>query len=87
MVPQLRRREGAAATDVTIGDFATTRPGGTFRLVYLPRNTITNLTHPGRALQTFHNVAVRLQPGSSFVIENDIPELRRLPPGETTGLT
>ena len=60
MVAQLRRREGAAATDVTIGDFATIRPGGTFRLVYLLRNTITNLTHTRRALQTFHNVAVQI---------------------------
>jgi hypothetical protein len=44
MVAQLRRREGAAAVDVTLGDFATMRPDGRFRLVYLLRNTITNLT-------------------------------------------
>ena len=35
MVAQLRKREGAAAIDVTIGDFATTRPGATFQLAYL----------------------------------------------------
>jgi hypothetical protein len=84
MVAQLGRREGAAAIDVTIGDFATTRPGGTFRLVYLLRNTITNLTTQEEQIQTFHNVAAQLRPGGCFVIENYIPELRRLPPGETT---
>jgi Methyltransferase domain len=86
MVAQLRKREGAAAIDVTIGDFATTRPGGTFRLVYLLRNTITNLTTQEEQIQTFHNVAAQLHPGGCFVIENYIPELRRLPPSETTHL-
>jgi hypothetical protein len=33
-----------AAIDVTIGDFSTTRPGGTVQLVYLLRNTSRNLT-------------------------------------------
>jgi hypothetical protein len=42
--------------------------------------------HPREQIQTFHNVAEQLQPGGRFVIENYIPELRRLPPGETTHL-
>jgi hypothetical protein len=86
MVAQLGRQEGAAAIDVTVGDFATTRPGAAFRLVYLLRNTITNLTTQGEQIQTFQNVAAQLQPGGCFVIENYIPELRRLLPGETTHL-
>jgi len=86
MVAQLRKKEGGAAIDVTLGDFATTRAGGTFRLIYLLRNTITNLTTQEEQIQTFHNVAAQLQPGGSFVIENYIPELRRLPPGETAHL-
>jgi Methyltransferase domain len=86
MVAQLGRRDGAAAIDVTVDDFAITRPGATFRLVYLLRNTITNLTSQEQQIQTFHNVAAQLQPGGCFVIENYIPELRRLPPGETTHL-
>ena len=32
----------------------------------------------------FRNVASQLEPGGCFVIEVLIPELRRLPPGETT---
>jgi Methyltransferase domain len=57
MVAQLGRRDGAAAIDVTVDDFAITRPGATFRLVYLLRNTITNLTSQEQQIQTFHNVA------------------------------
>src|SRR5215831_18212906 len=43
MVAQLRTKPGAGDIDVTIGDFATTRVVGTFRLAYLLRNTIMNL--------------------------------------------
>jgi 16S rRNA A1518/A1519 N6-dimethyltransferase RsmA/KsgA/DIM1 with predicted DNA glycosylase/AP lyase activity len=44
MVAQLRTKPGSDDIGVTIGDFATTRVGGTFALAYLVRNTITNLT-------------------------------------------
>jgi 16S rRNA A1518/A1519 N6-dimethyltransferase RsmA/KsgA/DIM1 with predicted DNA glycosylase/AP lyase activity len=47
MVAQLRAKPGAENIGVTIGDFAATRVDGTFRLVYLVRNTITNLTTQG----------------------------------------
>ncbi len=68
---------------MTIGDFATTRAGGTFTLAYLVRNTITNLTTQDEQVECFRNVAAHLEPGGCFVIEVYIPELRRLPPGET----
>jgi hypothetical protein len=48
MVAELRAKPGADAIGVTIGDFATTRVSGRFRLAYLVRNTITNLTTPVR---------------------------------------
>jgi hypothetical protein len=86
MVNRLTRQAGAAAIDISIGDFATTRPGGTFGLIYLLRNTITNLTTQEEQVQTFRNVAAQLQPGGCFVLENYVPELRRLPPGETSHL-
>ena len=44
MVAELRAKPGADEIGVTIGDFATTTVDGTFRLAYLVRNTITNLT-------------------------------------------
>jgi SAM-dependent methyltransferase len=83
MVEQLQAKPGADDIGVTIGDFATTRVGGTFKLAYLVRNTITNLTTQDEQVECFRNVAAHLQPGGRFVIEVYIPELQRLPPGET----
>jgi SAM-dependent methyltransferase len=84
MVAELRAQPGGADIDVTIGDFATATAGGPFALVYLLRNTITNLTTQDEQVRTFRNASAHLQPGGRFVIENYIPELQRLPPGETT---
>ena len=83
MVAQLRTQQGAPDIGVTIGDFATAKVGGTFTLAYLLRNTITNLTTQAEQVECFRNVAAHLEPGGCFVIENYIPELQRLPPGET----
>ena len=86
MVEQLRSNPGADAVEVTIGDFATTRvePGaGSFTLVYLVRNTIMNLTTQDEQVACFANAAAHLEPGGCFVIEVVVPELRRLPPGDS----
>jgi SAM-dependent methyltransferase len=83
MVARFRAQPGADAVEVTVGDFAHTRLDRTFRLAYLPRNTITNLTTQDEQVDCFRNVAAHLEPGGLFVVENYIPELRRLPPGET----
>ena len=83
MVQRLRAKRGAAGVGVTIGDFATTRVPGTFRLAYLVFNTINNLTTQDAQVECFRNVATHLEPGGCFVIEVGVPDLRRLPPGET----
>ncbi len=83
MVSQLRSQQDATDIGVTVGDFATAKVGGTFTLAYLLRNTITNLTTQDEQVESFRNVAAHLEPGGCFVIENYIPELQRLPPGET----
>jgi SAM-dependent methyltransferase len=83
MVARLQAQPGADAIGVTVGDFARATVGRTFRLAYLLRNTITNLTTQDEQVDCFRNVAAHLEPGGVFVIENYIPELRRLPPGET----
>ena len=69
--------------EVAIGDFASTGLGRTFSLVYLVRNTITNLTTQDEQVEAFRNAAEHLEPGGCFVIENYIPALRQLPPGQT----
>ena len=83
MVAELRARPGAEGIGVTVGDFATTRVGGPFRLAYLVRNTITNLTTQDEQVECFRNVAAHLEPGGCFVVEVGVPQLQRLPPGET----
>jgi len=68
---------------VTIGDFATTRVDGTFTLAYVVFNTIMNLTTQHEQVQCFQNVAAHLESGGCFVIEVGVPDLQRLPRGET----
>jgi SAM-dependent methyltransferase len=83
MVARLRAKPDGDAIGVTIGDFATTRVEGTFSLAYLVFNTINNLTTQAEQVACFRNVAAHLEPGGCFVIEVGVPDLRRLPPGET----
>ena len=83
MVARLREKPGGEGIPVAIGDFATTRADGAFSLAYLVFNTINNLTTQEEQVACFRNVAAHLEPGGRFVIEVGLPELRRLPPGET----
>jgi SAM-dependent methyltransferase len=83
MAARLRAKPGGDGIGVTIGDFATTTVEGMFSLAYLVFNTIGNLTTQAAQVACFQNVAAHLEPGGCFVIEVGIPELRRLPPGET----
>jgi HD superfamily phosphodiesterase len=83
MVARLRAKPGGEEIGVTIGSFATTRVDGTFSVVYLVFNTIMNLTTQAAQVACFRNAAAHLEPGGCFVIEVGVPELQRLPPGET----
>jgi len=83
MVARLRAKPGAESIGVTIGDFATTRVEGTFAVAYLVYNTINNLTTQDAQVACFENVGAHLAPGGHFVVEVGVPDLRRLPPGQT----
>jgi SAM-dependent methyltransferase len=83
MVARLRAKPGGDGIGVTIGDFATTTVEGTFSVAYLVFNTISNLTTQAAQVACFRNVAAHLEPGGCFVIEVVVPDLQRLPPGET----
>ncbi len=83
MVDRLRSKLGGDDIGVTIGDFATTPVEGSFALVYLVFNTIMNLTTQAAQAQCFRNAAAHLDPGGCFLIETNVPDLQRLPPGET----
>ena len=83
MVARLRAKPGAEDISATIGDFATTTVEGTFSVAYVVFNTIMNLTTQDEQVACFQNVAAHLERGGCFVIEVGVPELRRLPRGET----
>jgi SAM-dependent methyltransferase len=83
MVTRLRAKPGGDEIGVTIGDIATATVDGSFSLVFLVFNTIMNLTTQAEQVACFRNAAAHLRPGGRFVIEVMVPELRRLPPGET----
>jgi len=83
MVARLRAKPGGEDIGVTIGDFATTTVDGTFSVTYLVFNTILNLTTQAAQVACFRNVAAHLEPGGCFVVEAGVPDLQRLPPGET----
>ncbi|WP_329124882.1 class I SAM-dependent DNA methyltransferase [Streptomyces sp. NBC_01465] len=85
MVSRLHAKPGGAAIGVTIGDFATARAEdeGPFSLAYLLFNTVMNLTTQAAQVACFRNAAAHLEPGGCFVVEVLVPELRRLPYGQT----
>ena len=82
MVEELRRKPGGDAIPVTVGSMTSTRVDGPFRVVYLVFNTIGNLVTQELQVECFANAAAHLEPGGAFVIELEVPALRRLPPGE-----
>jgi hypothetical protein len=66
-----------------VGDMAATRVEGEFSLVYLVFNTIFNLTSQDGQVGCFENAAAHLRSRGHFVIEARVPELQRLPLGQT----
>jgi SAM-dependent methyltransferase len=83
MLTRLRAKPGAGAIEVALGDFASTRVEGVFSLVYLVFNTISNLVTQDAQVACFQNAAAHLRSGGRFVIENGVPALQSLPPGQT----
>jgi SAM-dependent methyltransferase len=82
MIARLLAKPAGDRVAVTVGDFATTRVDGPFRLAYLVFNTIMNVTTQAGQVAVFENAAAHLEPGGHFLIEVGVPALRRLPPGE-----
>jgi len=81
MIEQLRTKAGQDSIPVIVGDMATARAPGTYALVYLVFNTISNLLSQAEQVECFRNAGRHLAPGGRFVIELWVPELRSLPPG------
>jgi hypothetical protein len=85
MVAELRKKPGGADLDVVVGDMttATATDAGTYSLVYLVYNTIGNVVTQDAQVACFVNAARHLAVGGSFCIEVMVPQLQRLPLGET----
>jgi SAM-dependent methyltransferase len=83
MLDRLREKPGAERVNAMAGDMATTRVDGDFSLVYLVFNTIFNLTTQDGQVACFVNAAAHLRAGGRFVVEARVPELQRLPLGQT----
>jgi SAM-dependent methyltransferase len=83
MLARLREKPGAEQVEAVAGDMASTRVDGEFSLVYLVFNTIFNLTTQDGQVACFENAAAHLTSGGRFVIEARVPEIQRLPPGQT----
>lgn len=81
MIEQMLAKAGGEDIAVTIGDMTSTRVAGEFTLVYLVYNTIGNLLTQDEQVACFVNAAAHLSSGGCFVVENAIPQLRRLPVG------
>jgi SAM-dependent methyltransferase len=82
MVARLRTKADAATIPVVLGDMATTVAPGSYALVYLVFNTISNLLTQAEQVACFRNAARHLAPGGRFAVELWVPELRKLPPGQ-----
>ena len=54
-----------------------------FSVVYLVFNTIMNLTTQEAQVACFENAAAHLHARGCFVVEVVLPQLQRLPPGQT----
>ncbi len=82
MVEQLRTKADEATIPVVVGDMASAVAPGSYSLVYLVYNTISNLLTQAEQVACFRNAAEHLAPGGRFVVELWVPELRKLPPGQ-----
>lgn len=84
MLAQLRRKVDEQQIPVVVGDMATTvvSGAGTYSLVYLVWNSVSNLRTQAEQVQCFSNAARHLRPGGRFVIDLWVPPIQRLLPGE-----
>lgn len=79
MLAKLRTKADEAAMPVVLGDMTTASVPGSYSLVFLAFNGISNLETQEQQIACFRNAARHLQPGGRFVIELWVPEM----PGRT----
>lgn len=82
MIDQLRTKMDESTLPVVHGDMTSAAAAGSYTLVYLVYNTISNLITQDNQIECFRNAARHLVAGGRFVIELWVPEVRKLTPGQ-----
>jgi SAM-dependent methyltransferase len=82
MIARLRTKSDEATIPVVLGDMATSVAPGSYTLVYLVYNTMSNLLTQAEQVMCFRNAARHLTRGGRFVVELGVPQLRKLTPGQ-----
>jgi SAM-dependent methyltransferase len=82
MIAQLRTKADETKIPVVPGDMTNATVPGTFSLVFLVFNGISNVLTQGEQVACFRNAARHLSPSGCFVIELWVPELRKMPMGQ-----
>ena len=77
----LRAHPKGAAVNASVADMSDFALDREYSIVYLVFNGIMNLPTQDAQVACFEHAARHLRPGGCFVIENVVPALRRLPPG------
>jgi hypothetical protein len=74
MLQRLAAKPGGALVLARLGDMVEGLPDGPFSLVFVAYNTFFSLLTEERQQACCHEVAARLSPGGSFVVEAFVPE-------------
>lgn len=82
MIDELRTKVDAATLPVVAGDMTSATAPGRYSLVALVYNGISNVLTQEEQIACFANAARHLSAGGRFAIELEVPDLRRLPPGQ-----
>lgn len=82
MLAKLRAKEGGAEIETHLGDFSDFDLGKTFKLIYVPFNTIFAPLTQEAQIGCFRSVARHLAEGGRFLIEAFVPDLSRFDLGQ-----
>jgi SAM-dependent methyltransferase len=73
MISKLRAKPGGDQLSITMGNYADVGVPGTYRLVYIVANSLSNLLTQDEQVRCFENVAAHLTKDGSFVLEAGVP--------------
>lgn len=77
MVAKLRQKLGGQEIRIYEGDFAKVEVEGSYALIFVVFNTLFALLSQEEQITCFRNVASRLTPEGSFLVEAFVPDLSR----------